>query len=372
MVEPTEHADAGPDVRRRRLHSQRLASNPLEGPEQVVRWLGAVQAQDPEGAKWAVAQRTGATTTTEIERLLDEGRILRTHLMRPTWHLVLPEDLRWILALTADRTHRANSTAYRNLGLDAETLARGDALLAEALGGGRELTRPELGDALAEGGISAEGTRLAHLVMHAELEALVCSGRRRDGQPTYALVDERVPPQPPLDRDEALAELARRYFTSHGPATVADFAWWSGLTVRDARAGLGAAAPLLVELETGDGAYWAAADARDAPAASESPVAHLLPNYDEHVVAYRDRSLSYHPRVRAESDRPDALLSRHAVAVDGLVVGTWRRTAARGGVRVEATLHDTLGADARAALEQTSERYAAFLERPVWLEVSTN
>ena len=203
-----------------------------------MRWLGAVQAQDYHGAKWALALRTRGVDSAALDRAFDAGAFLRTHVMRPTWHFVAPEDLRWLLALTGPRVHAVNAHPYRAFELDAPLFRRAHALLTRALRGGRSLTRLELATALEAGGIAARGQRLAYIVMHAEIDALVCSGPMRGKQHTYMLLEERVPPAPALARDEALATLARRYFTSHGPATAHDFAWWSGLTVADAREGV--------------------------------------------------------------------------------------------------------------------------------------
>src|SRR4051812_14474801 len=277
---------------RRRLANQGLAGPPLAGPEEVVGWMGAVQAQDYPAARWAVAQRTASARETDLDRLLDQGAIVRTHVLRPTWHLVLPRDLRWLLALTGPRVHAASARGYREFGLDGALLARSDALLGRTLGGGVTLTRTELAAALRGGGIPAEGTRLAHILMHAELEAVIVSGGRRGKQMTYALLDGRVPPARPLSRTEALAELARRYFASHGPATAADAAWWSGLTVADVKTGIAAAG--LASLMVGGEVYWTAASDR-ARTRVPADVVHLLPSYDEYLVAYQNRAAALHP-----------------------------------------------------------------------------
>ncbi len=190
-------------------------------------------------AKWAIALRMqDGTVGTQIERAFEHGRILRTHVMRPTWHFVTPADIRWLLELTAPRVQRAMSSYNRRLELDPRTLARGIGVIERALGDRRYLTRTELSDRLQRVGLPMTGQRLAQLVMHAELEGIICSGPRRGKQFTYALIAERVPRTPRLSRDEALATLSRRFFRSHGPATVRDFVWWSGLTTVDAKRGL--------------------------------------------------------------------------------------------------------------------------------------
>jgi DNA glycosylase AlkZ-like len=226
------------DVAQRRLRNERLVGPAFAAPADVVSWLGAVQSQDYGGAKWAVAQRARGCSDADVEEACDRGDIVRTHVMRPTWHFVTSADARWMLELTAPRVHAANAYYYRQLELDERVFTKSHAALAAALRGGRHLTRVELGHALERAGIRAAGTRLAYVLMRAELDAVICSGPRRGKQFTYALFDERVPASKPLARDQALAELVRRYFASHGPATVQDFAWWSGLTVADGTKGI--------------------------------------------------------------------------------------------------------------------------------------
>jgi hypothetical protein len=206
-----------------RLRNQQLAGTALDDPADVVGWLGAVQSQDYAGAKWGVAQRGRGLTERSIDAAFDAGRILRTHLLRPTWHFVTPADIRWMQSLTARRVHAANGSMYRILELDARTLGTARRAIERALTRHESLTRRQLSDALRAHRVSAEGQRLAYIVMHAELEQLICSGPRVGKQFTYALLDRRVPRARQLTYDEALVELTRRYFTSHGPATARDF-----------------------------------------------------------------------------------------------------------------------------------------------------
>src|SRR5262245_48950376 len=255
------------DIIRQRLHNQLLSHTKFTQPSQVVAWLGAVQSQDYAGAKWAVAQRTKGLIDSDIEQAFAEGEILRTHVMRPTWHFVTPADIRWLLELTAPRVNAVNAYMYWQLELDDALLRRSNAVIAKTLQGGRMCTRAELGVALAEAGIVAEGMRLGYIVHRAELDAVVCSGPRRGKQFTYALLDERAPHARRLQRDEALAELTRRYYNGHGPATTRDFVWWSGLTMADATAGLDmVASDLTHEVIDGQTYYfWAAMPAAAEP-----------------------------------------------------------------------------------------------------------
>jgi hypothetical protein len=365
------------DIVTRRLQAQRLTGEPFTSPLDAIRWLTAVQAQDYGGAKWALAQRSRGVTDAELDRLFDQGAILRTHVMRPTWHFVLPEDIGWMLALTGPRVRAGLVARYRNLELDEKVVARAAAIFTAALAGRSHLTRGELGEALSAGGISPDGQRLPHLIMRAELDALVASGPRRGKQFTYALLEELVPKPRALDRDEAVAELTLRYFRSHGPAQVQDFVWWSGLRLADARAGIALAGRALDHQAIEGKDYWFDAAAR--PAKQATTIAHLLPNYDEYTVAYRDRAEILHAGqpfdpalfARAGTSRSSSIsfasVLSNVVAVGGRVRGSWRRTVARGGVRLEVQPLDRFKRAETAAVEDAANRFGRFLDRPVEL-----
>jgi hypothetical protein len=351
---------ARPDFGRDRLYNQRLLANPLESPEQVVGWLCAVQAQDYHGAKWGVAQRTRGTSSAALDKLFDEGRILRTHIMRPTWHFVLPADIRWLLMLTSPRVHAANASSYRRLELGDALFARSQRLIAATLQGGRHCTRAELAAVLAQHGINTDGQRVAYLLMRAELDGVICSGALRGRQFTYALLDERVPDSRRPDRETALAELARRYFTSHGPASVHDFAWWSGLSMRDARAALASVQAGLEHHAVEGRSWWFPRLAGERPRPKASTL-HLLPNYDEHIVAYKDHRPSFDADVwRTRKPRDDRLMA-HNIVRDGLVIGGWRRTLKKTQVEVQAKMLVPLRSQDRIALHAATEAYGRFL-----------
>jgi hypothetical protein len=367
-----------------RLRNQRLVGPALSSPADVVRWLGAVQSQDYAGASWGVSLRCGGLTAAAVTQAFNAGHILRTHAMRPTWHFVAPEDIRWLQALTSPRVHAVNAFVYRLTELDEQTCRRADRLIARALQGGQARTRRELGAVLEKGGVPATGLRLAYLVMRAELNALICSGPIRSKQHTYMLLEERVSPAPALKRDEALAVLARRYFVSHGPASVQDFSWWSGLTMADARAGLEAVKSSFDSTEIERRVYWgppeslprATRTARRAPNLSTrsrtaaAPLVHLLPNYDEHVVAYRDHSHSLDPGTReAVRTRGREPLAVHLIARDGLIVGGWRRTFERRQAVITTQLLASLKPRETRALEQAAADFGRFLEMPVEIQV---
>jgi hypothetical protein len=350
-------------IARQRLISQGLVGARFKTPSAVVRWLGAVQSQDYPGAKWGVATRMNGMSDLELDVAFNAGQIVRTHMMRPTWHFVTPQDLRWILALTSPRVHIMNGPVYRRGELDDALFRRAQHVITRTLVGGRSATRAELAKALESKRISAKGLRLAYIVMQAELAGLICSGPLRGKQHTYMLVEERVPPARTYTRDESLAMLAERYFTSHGPATVHDFSWWSGLTVADSKRATQLLDRKLDSLELGGKTYWLSAAAPEVDV--QSPTVHLLPNYDEHVVAYRDHGPSLDPRTPHALQGWGNALTAHLVVVNGLVVGGWRRALESTHVVLRLALPIPLRKTEMTALKREAEAFGKFLGLPV-------
>ena len=337
------------DVLTQRLHNQKLFSSTFNKPADVVRWFGAMQAQDFEGAKWAVGLRMRNATNEIIEKAYNQGKILRTHLLRPTWHFVAADDIRWLLELTAPRVNIKAGPNYRKYELDAATFKRSNRAFTNALRGGKHLTRRELRSVLNQSGVASDDSiRLVHILLRAELDAVICSGPIVNNQMTYALFDERVPATKALDRDEALAELTRRYFRSHGPATLQDFVWWSGLTVADARHGIALNDRDLKERVVEERA---------------KPLAHILPAFDEYVVAYKDREPVVHPNDRKPSLTMQNLLGP-IVIVEGRIAGTWKRTNDKNTATISLSPSRALTKSERLAIAKAVDRYAAFLGRP--------
>jgi hypothetical protein len=352
-------------IARRRLASQHLVAPKLTRAVDVVRLLGAVQAQDYPYAKWAIAQRTRKLLDSDVETAFSSGAILRTHVLRPTWHFVLPEDARWMLALTGPRIQRVMSYYSRQLGLDAAAYRKSHRALERALRDGQQLTRDELRVALKRAGVPvATGQHLGRVLIEAETDRLIISGARRGKQFTYALFDERVPSAPKRDRDEALQELARRYFATRSPATVQDFSWWSGLTMGEAQRGIDAAGRALIR-ETVDGrTLWAARGIRSSGRAAR--MAHLLPNYDEYFIGFKDRS-AFAERLGGvrKKNQLDALMG-HVVVVDGQIVGGWGRPTGKNlGIALNLLLE--LTAAERALVERAARRFGEFLGTTVVL-----
>ncbi|MFO7324027.1 MAG: winged helix DNA-binding domain-containing protein [Chloroflexota bacterium] len=339
-----------------RLQNQQLMMKSCDSPEDVVRWLGAVQAQEFPFALWGLALRLNGFNEAAVEQVFADGRILRTHVMRPTWHFVLAEDIRWMQELTAPRVHRQNGTMYRRLEVDDGVYARSRDAIVRALEGGRSLTRNEISEVLAQVGIEAKGQRLAYIMFRVELDLVVCSGPRRGKQFTYMLVDERAPHPRRLERDEALAELVRRYFTSHGPAQIKDFTWWSGLTVADAKAGLAMLKDQIAETVIDGKHYYHAASMP--PVTDMPPIALLLPPFDEYTIAYKDHSVELDP---ANLEPAKTLLYGGAMVLNGEVVGYWHRTLKKDAVEIRFVPFRPLSDAERDALASAAGRYAEFL-----------
>ena len=371
--------------------ASRPGPSAVEGrsPADIVRWFGAVQAQEYGPAKWALGLRAReGTTDGDVQKALDDGEILRTHAMRPTWHFVVAEDARWLLELTAPQVRKRMNVYDHRIGLETPVMKRGTKIMERALRDRQYLTRVELRERLARAGMSLDPIRTAHLTLWAELERVICSGPRRGKQSTYALLDERVPSSPRLSRDEAIAELARRFFQSHGPATIRDFVWWSGLSTPDAKraieiwSGRPSGRPNVTSREVDGlrylsiaGATRSAAGARPASrvvgAGPAPPRVHLLPIYDEYLVAYRDRVAVPHASGPMMSFRArESIVFQHALVVDGQVAGTWRVTERANALTVNVVPLRRLAARDRRELDAAAARYGRFAGSPVTLSIA--
>lgn len=285
-------------------------------PEEAVARLGAVQAQDRASSLLAVALRCPGSTAGALEGAL-EGPLVRTHVLRPTWHLVAAADLRWMLELTAPGILRVSGSIFRAAGLTPEVFAKSRRLITQALEPGPQ-TRDELVAVLAGSGLPAADQNPAHYLMDAEVAALVCNGPQRGRTLTYELFERRVPLSAPLPRDEALARLARRYATGHGPVTDRDFAWWSGLGLVDARKGLQASG-----LDEDEG-WWFDRHQDWRPVRGW----HWLPAFDELVVGLADRSHTIAVGVQDRVFTKNGIF-RAVITLDGRAVGTWARAKLR-------------------------------------------
>lgn len=338
-----------------RLHNQRLSWSQFRRPVEVVRWMGAVQAQEYHAAKWALALRMRSATDETIEEAFNYGELIRTHLLRPTWHFVAPEDLRWLLELIGPRVILKCRTGNRFFELDGAVFKRSNRAIAKALTGGKLLTRSELQAVLNRAGVAADnGNRLWHILLRAELDGVICSGPRKGNQFTYALLEERVPPGKTLTRDEALAKLTRRYFQSHGPACLQDFVWWSGLTTGDARRGLELIDRDLKTDTVEERSYWTF-HLRSKQLRSQHPPS-LLPAFDEYNVAYKHRQIVNELMPKWNALGP-------SVIVDGQIVGRWKAFVNGSRVTIHFYPARPFNKPELREINQAAERYAEFLGR---------
>jgi hypothetical protein len=345
------------------LRQQRIGHNPFASAAETVRWFGAVQAQDYLGALWAVGLRTRGASETSIEQAISERKIVRTWPLRGTLHFVAAEDARWMLDLCGPRTLARNTARLKlEYGIDSRVVASSRKVLSDALRGGNCLSRPELYRRLDAAGIATKASRGLHLLWWLAHEGLICVGPRAGKQHTFALMEEWLPAVPPRSREEALAELARRYFISHGPATVRDFAWWSGLTATEAATALEMVAKELAAQTIDEQIYWrASVDATTRTARG----CHLLPAYDEYTVAYQDRSAIMTSKVAARADAGHGIF-HPPIVIDGQVAGTWSRVLKKDAVAITCRLFVPLDRRQRQALGAAAQRYAKFLGVKQW------
>lgn len=343
---------------RHRLRSHCLSATSFTDPANLVRWLGAVQAQDYLGSLWAVGLRVRNATESLVERAIAKREIVRTWPMRGTLHFVGAEDVRWMLELMTPRVVASSAGRLaKHYGLDSAALARCRKATEHALEDGRPLTRDATYQALERAGISTTAGRGLHIAWRMAHDGLICFGPRQGKQHTFVLLDAWVPDGKRMARDEALAELARRYFTSRGPATVHDFAWWSGLLLTDAAEGLAMMRGEFVPFELAGLRYWGPPAAETARSSTR---AYLLPAFDEYTVAYRHRGALVAPAHSVRAKGVDLL--RPVIVVNGRVVGSWTRARNRSSVRIELSPFTRLGIAARRAVARAAREYGEFLE----------
>jgi hypothetical protein len=353
----------GPNIARQRLRNQSIAPAGSATPDAVVRQLGAVQAQDYLGALWALGLRMATATEQDIEQAICDRTIIRTWPMRGTLHFVASEDVRWMLRLLTPRVISGAAHRRRQLELDEAALSRAEALFSAALRGNRQLTRLEMMEVLEQGGISTEGQRGYHLLRWAAQDGLICFGPRRGKKDTFVLLDEWLPTGKTLSRGESLAELVRRYFSGHGPATIQDLMWWSGLPARDARASLEMVEAELAHEEFGGRTYWSRSSLNATEAAS--PNAHLLPAFDEYLLGYKDRSDVLDPAYGTTVVPGGNGMFKPVIVVDGRVVGTWKRTLRKTKVLARLEPFEPLSPAQMDAAVAAVEPYGRFLGLPV-------
>lgn len=348
------------EIAQLRLTSQLITATKVKTPADVVAWMGAIQAQDFPMSKWAVGVRLSGSTEKSVVAALDSGEILRTHVLRPTWHLVAAADIYWMLELTAPQIMTHSVSRHRDLGLSPDVISKSETVILKALQGGTHLTREELVGELKQAQISTNENRSSHLLAQAELDRLICSGASINGKPTYALLEERVPKPSLPGRDEALSMLASRYFSSHGPATLNDFTWWSGLKISDARRGFEMIKSGLNSENVDGQTYWFAGP----PAHPESPSASvvLLPAFDEFIISYTDRHAVLPEEKFSRMVSANGIF-RPVILENGRVIGIWKRTVKKDRLILETEFIDRPSTAGMDLLEKEFVRFGQFLEK---------
>jgi hypothetical protein len=348
-----------------RLCNQKVVGTEFKTAKEVVGWTGAMQAQDYPMAKLAVGARMLNATDEKIESAFNNGEIIRTHIMRPTWHFVSSEDIYWMLELTAQKIKSSLKSRHKELGLTQALLTQSNSIIEKALQKGIFLTREELASEFHKVKINVAENRLSHLLLCAELDGITCSGPLKGKKQTYALLQDRVPYTKRLTRDESLTELAKRYFTSHGPATLQDFTWWSGLSATEAKLGLESVKPLLISETIDSEKYWLAQSSLKH--ASHNTSVYLLPAFDEFLISYKDRSasLSLTDNKKAVSDNG---IFRPVIVANGQVSGLWKRTVMKDSVRVETSFFHPQPKMAKELIEKAVMAWVSFWEMPIKMD----
>ncbi len=351
------------DIALYRLSNQQMSQSTLKTPRDVVAWLGALQGQDYAGAKWSVGLRLPGSTDAAVEQAFADRTILRTWLMRGTLHLVAAEDIHWMLGLVAPKLIAGSTRRYGELELDADTLRRSSDILAGALQDGGLLDRKELFALLEQAGISTQGQRGVHMLQRASLDGLICQGAAVRNVPTFMALGAAPPHVAAMTREAALAELARRYFTSRGPATMQDFAAWSALAMADVRAGMEAVKAEFVE-ETLDGqTYWRP----DATPLTHECAPYLLPGFDEYLLGYRDRSAVLDAQYAQQVCPGGNGVFQPTIVIEGRVVGTWKRVFKKGAAQLTPLPFTPFSAAQLEAFAAAAQPFGQFLEMPVTL-----
>lgn len=355
------------DIALQRLVNQQVAQPMFAHPSEVVAWLGAVQAQDYLGALWAVGLRTPGATEQTIEQALAEKTIVRTWPMRGTIHFVAAADVRWMLELLAPRVVQRTRSRRAGLGLDEQVIAASAKVLTSALQGGKQLARNAIYELLEQANIATDSSRGLHILGRLAHDQLLCYGARAGKQPTFTLLDEWIPTAKSLPHDEALATLAQRYFTGHGPATIQDFMWWSGLTTKEAKAGLAAVEGQLEHTIIGVQEYYFAANLPEAGA--EARDAFLLPPFDEFLVAYRDRSAALDPQYNNLIVPGGNGIFNPIIVIGGRVVGTWKRVFKQDSVVITFSPFNAFSKTQASAIRSAGERYGEFVGKRAVIEI---
>jgi hypothetical protein len=348
------------DISVQRLSNQQIGGSKFRTAKEIAKWMGALQAQDYAMSKWAFGVRTLNSTESVIDKAINSGDIIRMHLLRPTWHFVSSDDVYWILHLTAPRVKAAINFRDRQLGLTRQIFNKSNSIIEKALSGGNHLTRDELISELVKGNIQLGENRASHLLVRAETDGIICSGRQKGGKPTYALLNEWIQVKNARSHDESLKELARRYFRSRGPATLQDFSWWSGLSLKDSKLGLEMNKTELASTVIEDLTFWFE-ESSGFPEHTANEI-YLLPSYDEFLIGYRDRSASV-PAGDFRKAVSNNGIFYPTIIQNGRVVGTWKRNIKKESLFIETSLFEPDDILPGTFLSKALETYAGFVKK---------
>lgn len=341
-----------------RLYNQQLSQPSFSSAGEVVHWMGAMQAQDYAGAKWSIGLRLPGSTDAGIEQAVADKEIIRTWGLRGTWHWLSPADVHWILKLVAPKIQRKHAINLQRESLDKAVVKKSNNILVKALQDGQALTREEFAEMLKKKGIKTSNYGLGHLLLHASQERLICMGPRRGKQFTHVLLDDWVPKEKRYEPADPLAELALRYFTSHGPATVKDFMWWAGLTINEARKGAEMVKDKLESIVVEGENYLLS---HDLLTIKKKASAHLLPGFDEYLLGYTDRSAVIEEKNSHKLAMTANGQFNATIVINGHVEGIWKRAFTPKEVTIETEYFDKTGKSVRQTVDTMARRYAKFL-----------
>jgi hypothetical protein len=348
------------EIANTRLSNQQIAETRFKSVKEIVGWMGAMQAQDFNMAKWAIGIRLPNSTEKLIDSAIDKGEIIRTHLMRPTWHFVSADDIYWMLELTAPQIKAAMKYRDKELKLTPEIYKKSNEIIEKALTGGKHLSRDALISELQIANITTSENRASHLLFGAELDGILCSGRTCGGRHMYALLRERCPKTKTLNRDEALAKLALKYFNSHNPATIQDFAWWSGLSITEAKSTMEMVKSNFISETIDKQTFWFS----NSDSQTYRDLAYLLPAYDEFLISYKDRTASMASVDSAKAVSSNGIF-RPMIVVNGQVIGIWKRTINKEKVILETTFFQPPVRGTKKMIDKAIFRYAQFIGKKI-------
>lgn len=338
-----------------RLANQLLDGSVIKGPSKLVSWMGAMQSQHYEMAKWGVGMRIPGITDKEVEEALEKGDIIRLHILRPTWHFVSREDIHWMLHISSPRVRISMRSYDKDFEITNAVIAKVRTIFEKELLG-KSLTRQELYTVINNAGIVADESRAYHFMMHAELNGIICNGTLRGKKQTYALLEEKVPKiTDKFDKDECLYKLGYKYFRSHGPATLQDFIWWSGLTTADARHAVHLIGNDFTHETTNGQTY---IFHRDSKPTDKKKLLNLLPAFDEFTVSYKDRKESLHTDHHKKIIvSPGTFLP--AISMNGRIIGSWKRSSSKKNI-IETNYFHSINKVTENLISKAAESYRKF------------